>query len=160
VRRLALVAIVAGVVSVPAVGAARVTLSAPWVDATAQIAGWPVYVSCRVGSEGGYVVPLGHADNARRVIEVQPFVCTRLNGSLVRRAPAYSPASFRTAQAILVLVHEAVHLSSYAGWDSEALTECRAIQLVRTTALAHSTSTPTPATGRTSSLPHCDDVVV
>jgi hypothetical protein len=86
--------------------------------------------------DGGYIVPLGHAEPARRLIEVQPFVCRRLNTLLVRQSPAYSQASFETAQALLILVHESVHLSSYAGASDEALTECRAIQLLRTTALA------------------------
>jgi hypothetical protein len=35
----------------------------------------------------------------------------------------------------LVSVHESVHLSAYAGREDEALTECRAIQLLRETAL-------------------------
>jgi hypothetical protein len=39
------------------------------------------------------------------------------------------------AQALLVVVHESVHLSDYAGRTSEALTECRAIQLIHQTAL-------------------------
>jgi hypothetical protein len=135
VRGLTLTAIAVSVLAAPAWGTSSTLLSARWVDGIARISGRPVSVRCGV-VDGGYIVPLGHADRARRLIEVQPFVCNRLNAFLVREAPAYSQASFATAQALLILVHESVHLSSYSGNGDEALTECRAIQLIRTTALA------------------------
>jgi hypothetical protein len=50
-------------------------------------------------------------------------------------AAPYSSASYGEAFAVLVLTHEAVHLSDYTGAADEALTECRAIQLVRDVAL-------------------------
>ncbi len=79
---------------------------------------------------------LGHAYPARRVIGVRPWVCKRVNDALLDEPVPSSAASDRTAFALLVLTHEAVHLSDYAGAFDEALTECRAVQLVRDVALA------------------------
>ena len=79
---------------------------------------------------------LGHVNRARRMILVRPWICARMNASLRDEPAPGSPDSFRTAQALLVLTHEAVHLSTYSGKFDEALTECRALQLVRTVALA------------------------
>jgi hypothetical protein len=119
----------------PANAATHQRLDVRVVTAAASISGWPLSVSCDV-EHGGYTGALGHADRSRRVIEVQPFVCRRLNLLVGIQPPPYSSASFAAAQALLILVHEAVHLSSYAGANDEALTECRAIQLVDETALA------------------------
>jgi hypothetical protein len=81
------------------------------------------------------VEALGHVNWNRRLIEFAPFVCRNTNALAVAPARPYSHASFPQAQALLVLVHESVHLSDYEGNRDEALTECRAIQLLRESAL-------------------------
>jgi hypothetical protein len=98
------------------------------------IAGPHVRVECAVRDGGIYDV-LGHADWNRRVIELAPAVCGRLNGLASTPAPPSTTVSYAQAQALLVLVHESVHLSGYPGRKNEALTECRAIQLVHDAAL-------------------------
>jgi hypothetical protein len=101
------------------------------VAALEPVAGPGIGVDCHLNRPEA----LGHAFRARRVIGVRPWICRRANAALAGEPPLYSDASYRTALAILILTHEAVHLSSYTGATDEALTECRAIQLVRDVAL-------------------------
>jgi hypothetical protein len=100
----------------------------------ASIADPAVRVRCTV-SDPGMFEALGHVDRKRRLIELAPFICRHVNALVVTPAPPYSRSSFSQAQALLVLVHESVHLSDYVGRTDEALTECRAIQLVREASL-------------------------
>lgn len=101
------------------------------VAALEPIAGAGISVDCHLNRPEA----LGHAFRARRVIGVRPWVCRRANAALATQPEPFSEASYRTAFSILILTHEAVHLSSYAGATDEALTECRAIQLVHDVAL-------------------------
>lgn len=111
-------------------------LGAPGRAAVAVIAGPGVRVRCTIPpADAGLVEALGHADWDRRLIELRRAICRNVNALGSAPATAYSRASFAQAQALLVLVHESVHLSEYDGNRDEALTECRAIQLVRESAL-------------------------
>jgi hypothetical protein len=102
------------------------------VSALESVAGPGIKVDCALRRPEA----LGHAFLRRRVIGVRPWVCKRANGLLLDAAPPYTPDSYREAWAMLILTHEAVHLSDYSGAGDEALTECRALQLVREVALA------------------------
>jgi hypothetical protein len=113
--------------------AGRVELDAHVFPAVNAIAGRAVTVRC-TAVETGQFEALGHADFKHRLIELQPSLCRRVNELVTAPAPVGSAASRAQAQALLVLVHESVHLSSYAGRANEALTECRALQLVDTAA--------------------------
>lgn len=62
---------------------------------------------------------------------VKAWVCSTVNAFLRRPPALHTPASAKAAWAILVLTHESIHLSPYAGHHDEALTECRALQLVK-----------------------------
>jgi hypothetical protein len=105
-------------------------------SAVATIAGAPVRVRCTIRQEdAGLVEALGHASWERHLIELAPRVCRDANALVTTPGRAYSRASFAQAQALLVVVHESVHLSEYEGGTDEALTECRAVQLVRETAV-------------------------
>jgi hypothetical protein len=117
-------------VFVPAAGAASLDRHA--VSALETVAGPGVKVDCALRRPEAF----GHAFLQRRVIGVRPWVCKRANGLLLDAAPPYTPDSYPEAWALLILTHEAVHLSGYSGAGDEALTECRAIQLVREVALA------------------------
>jgi hypothetical protein len=117
-----------------AAGAAR--LDGRAVAALESVAGPRIAVHCRLRRPEA----LGHAFFARRVIGVRPWICRRVNGLLLDAPEPYSPDSYLAAWAVLILTHEAVHLSDYAGARNEALTECRAIQLVRQVALALGTT--------------------
>lgn len=143
--RLVLCAFVLCVGSVGAVpAAARRPASAPGATATmlnervrtvvASIAGAEVRLVC-VAPDNPLYEALGHADWQHREIELAPPICRGLSALAVSTARPYTAASFTQAQALLVLVHESVHLSDYSGRTNEALTECRAIQLVREAAL-------------------------
>jgi hypothetical protein len=118
----------------PAGGATELQLNAEAVNAVATIAGHGMPVRCAV-PRAGAAEALGHADWRRETIELAPSVCRRVNALAAEPAQPQSPASYSQAEALLVLVHESVHLSSYSGSYDEALTECRAIQLVRGAAL-------------------------
>jgi len=114
----------------------RLQLSSEVREAVLAIAGPPVRVRCSIRSgDSGVVDALGHANWERSLIELAPRICR--NANVLSTAPArpYSGASFAQALALLVVVHESVHLSRYEGHTDEALTECRAIQLVREAAL-------------------------
>ena len=124
-----LVVVFTGLALVATASAAR--LDRRVVLALEPIAGWGISVDCRLDRPEA----LGHAFTVRRVIGVRPWVCRRVNAALSGEPTAYSAASYRLAFAVLVLTHEAVHLSSYAGAFDEALTECRAIQLVHDVAV-------------------------
>jgi hypothetical protein len=104
--------------------------------AVVSIAGAPVAVRCSIRpGDGGLVEPLGHAVWNTRLIELAPRICRTANTLATTPARPYSRGSFTQAQALLVVVHESVHVSDYSGRSDEALTECRAIQLVREAAL-------------------------
>ncbi len=90
------------------------------------VAGRAIHVDCSYAdaSSPGEAIP------SIATTYVYPSICRRIN-SFARAVPAAgSSASYAAAQAILVLTHESVHLSSYVGHTDESLTECRAIQLV------------------------------
>jgi hypothetical protein len=143
------VLLVTSVASAAAVLAAAATagVPAPGVQSSIQlrpelravlagIADPPMSVRCSIPArDQGMFEVLGHADWAGRVIELAPSVCQRANALVASAARPYSRASYQQAQALLVGVHESVHLSVYSGHEDEALTECRAIQLVRKAAL-------------------------
>lgn len=114
----------------PIAGAASLDRHA--VSALETVSGAGIKVDCALRRPEA----LGHAFLQRRVIGVKPWVCRLANGLLLDAAPPYTPDSYQEAWAMLILTHEAVHLSSYAGARDEALTECRAIQLVREVAQA------------------------
>jgi len=136
-RRLFAVLVVAGLaVSASARAAPEVQLVPKAMNAVTAITDATVRVRCSVAPQGQAFESLGHADWLRQRIEVAPFVCLRVDALAVHAEAAYSHGSFLQAQALLILVHEAVHLSDYEGRTDEALTECRAIQLVRAAALA------------------------
>ena len=121
---------VVGVLLATATSAAH--LDARAISALQSVVGTNARVECRLNRPEA----LGHVDRARRVISVRPWICRRVNNALLDEPAPYSPSSYRTAFALLVLTHEAVHLSGYEGRFDEALTECRALQLVRDVALA------------------------
>src|SRR5262249_23483407 len=92
-----------------------------------------VRVRCTI-TQGGVFDALGHVDWRLRRIELAPRICRSLNGLVSAAAPAYPPALVTQGEALLVLGHESVPLSTYEGRSDEALTECRAIQLVHAAA--------------------------
>jgi hypothetical protein len=102
------------------------------VIALETVAGPGIKVNCALRRPEA----LGHAFVQRRVIGVRPWVCRRINGLLLDAALLDTADSYAEAWSLLILTHEAVHLSSYDGAADEALTECRAIQLVRDVARA------------------------
>jgi hypothetical protein len=102
------------------------------VAALESVAGPRITVNCTLQRPEA----LGHAFVARRAIGVRPWVCRRLNQLLLDAPEPYTSDSYLAAWAVLILTHEAVHLSDYTGAGDEALTECRAVQLVREVALA------------------------
>jgi len=105
-------------------------------QAVLGIAGPRVRVRCSIRpGDGGFVEVLGHADWELRLIELAPRICRNANTLVTAPAKPYSRASFVQAKALLVVVHESVHLSGYAGAFDEELTECRSIQLIAETAL-------------------------
>src|SRR5262245_4590227 len=108
------------------------TLDRHAVSALETVAGPGVKVDCALRRPEA----LGHAFVQRRVIGVRPWVCRRANGLLLDGAAPYTHDSNVEAWALLILTHEAVHLSNDPGAADEALAECRAIQLVREVALA------------------------
>jgi hypothetical protein len=113
-----------------------VQLQARPLAAVAAIAVPPVRVRCTIPpADAGEVDALGHVVWKKRLIELAPSICRNANALAFSPARPYSRASYRQAQAVLVVVHESVHLSDYIGRTDEALTECRAIQLVREAAL-------------------------
>jgi len=117
---------------------ARAARRAPLIRAEAYavvgaIAGPDVRVRCTITQDGVFDA-LGHVDWRMRRIELAPRICRRLNGLVSAAATPATSASFTQAEALLVLVHESVHLSTYEGRSDEALTECRAIQLVHVAA--------------------------
>ena len=119
-----------------ATAARGLQLAAPGRAAITAIAGPGVRVRCTIPpAHVGLVETLGHVVWDQRLIELRPVICKNLNALGSLPATPYSKASFAQAQAFLVLVHESVHLSEYDGARDEALTECRAIQLIRETAL-------------------------
>ena len=89
-----------------------------------------------------------------RQIERQPALCRSLNELADGPAPSATPVSFAEPQALLVLTHEAVHLSRYPGRRPEALSECRALQLVHDTALTISVDDTTARTLGHEALPY------
>jgi hypothetical protein len=114
----------------------RLQLSSQVREAVLAIAGPPVRIRCSVrSSDAGVTEALGHANWDQSLIELAPRICRNANALQTAPARPYSGASFAQALALLVVVHEAVHLSRYEGHTDEALTECRAIQLVREAAV-------------------------
>jgi hypothetical protein len=141
-RLLRLLALLLALLLLPTAAAAApgarssVQLRAEMRGALATIADGPVRVRCSIPpADRGFVETLGHVVWSRRVIELAPGICRGANSLVQAPAAPYSNASFLQARALLVSVHESVHLSAYAGREDEALTECRAIQLVQETAL-------------------------
>jgi hypothetical protein len=102
------------------------------VTALETVSGAPITVNCRLQRPEA----LGHAFFAARVIGVRTWVCRRMNALVLDAPEPYTPDSYLASWAVLILTHEAVHLSDYSGAHDEALTECRAIQLVRDVARA------------------------
>ena len=134
-RKLAVPTLVAGLALAAAAAAApQLQLRPAAAYVVASIAGSDVRVRC-TAPHGGMFRAFGHADWTRRLIELAPSVCRRVNAVVEAPARPYSPASYSQAEAMLVLVHESVHLSRYAGRKDEALTECLALQLVEGAAL-------------------------
>lgn len=76
----------------------------------------------------GYAQPAYRRQPA--IVWVKPYVCRQVNGLWQRR-----PVSDLTARALLVLTHETLHVSSFSGARDEALTECRALQMVSSVAV-------------------------
>jgi hypothetical protein len=132
---LALLLLPAAAAAAPA-ATSSLELRAEMRGALAPVADGPVRVRCSIPpAHRGLVEALGHVVWSRRLIELAPGICRGANSLVQAPAAPYSNASFLQARALLVSVHESVHLSAYAGREDEALTECRAIQLVRETAL-------------------------
>lgn len=135
-RRLAIAGAAAVVLAVTACAATArpFHVQGGVLDAVEWIAGPSVSLRCTDPVQGQFEA-LGHADREHRVVELAPRLCRRLDSLVSAPAAAYSAASYTQAQAVLVLVHESVHLSAYEGSTDEALTECRALQLVDAAAL-------------------------
>jgi hypothetical protein len=98
------------------------------------VSGHPVQVHCGV-EHGGYIDVLGHSDRGLRLIELHPRICGRLDNLVAAPAPIGTAASAAESEALLVALHEAVHLSAYGAHADEAEVECRAVQLVAPAAL-------------------------
>jgi hypothetical protein len=128
VKRFAFILVSPLLFAVPAEAA---SLDLHVVAALESVAGPGITVNCRLRRPEA----LGHAFFARRVIGVRPWICLRVNRLVLDPPEPYTSDSYLAAWAVLILTHEAVHLSGYAGARDEALTECRAIQLVREVAL-------------------------
>jgi hypothetical protein len=114
--------------------AAELQLQPAAAYVVASIAGPSVRVHC-TAPHGNLFQAVGHVDWTQQLIELAPSVCRRVNALVDTPATPHSRASYAQAEAMLVLVHESVHLSRYAGRRDEALTECRALQLVEWAAL-------------------------
>ncbi len=136
--RLVLCAVI-GSVLLASLGAGTTTsagiplLPSSVASAISTVSGEPVHIRCEV-LHGGYIDVMGHSDRRLRLIELHPTICLRLDRLAAQTSPPGTPAFLEEGEALLVAVHEAVHLSPYGSGASEALVECRAVQLVATVA--------------------------
>lgn len=115
------------------IAAGRAQLAQPVVTALEYVSGTPLHTRCVV-DQGGYIEPEGHAGRRLRLIELQPAICRRLDALAATPAPVGSRALADESAALLVAVHEAVHLSPYGAEADEGHVECMAVQLVDITA--------------------------
>jgi len=131
---IGLAALVTGSIATAQTPAAAAHLARSVSAAIANVSGTPVRVRCDV-TDGGYIDLMGHADRRHRLIELHPGICRRLDDLAAPPAPVGTPAFAAESEALLVAMHEAVHLSPYGAGTDEALVECRAVQLVATAAV-------------------------
>ena len=97
------------------------------------VSGHPLHVQCGV-QHGGYIDVMGHSDRRLRLIELHPGICRRLDNLVSAPAPVGTATFASESEAVLVALHEAVHLSPYGAHAGEAEVECRAVQLVASAA--------------------------
>lgn len=104
-------------------GADRATTEARLTREAARIAGRPVVLECdeRYSFTGARSDALGVAFPRRALTYLHPSVCRALHDVLRGETAAREP----TAEALVVLAHEAVHLR---GERREGVTECLALQ--------------------------------
>lgn len=106
-----------------------VALAHTVVTVIGTVSGHPVHVQCGV-QHGGYIDVMGHSDRRLRLIELHPRICRRLDDLVTAPAPVGTATFAAESEALLVAMHEAVHLSPYGAQAGEAEVECRAVQLV------------------------------
>jgi hypothetical protein len=96
-----------------------------------QPLGWAPFSEEYAIVRGGEETSLrGIADSARNRIDLDPGVCAGLASYLRRTRPhSLSYENFETAQALIVLTHQAEHLKAPATGEAEV--ECYAVQHVR-----------------------------
>jgi hypothetical protein len=105
------------------------TLKPVAYNALRSVAGSYRYaVDCTYGpqdtEEEGLALPPYHGERAQ--VFVRPWICAAANRAASGRWNASNGAQ---ALALLVLVHESVHVSPFVGARVEHLTECRALTL-------------------------------
>jgi hypothetical protein len=76
-------------------------------------------------AEEGLALPPYHGERAQ--VFVRPWICAAANRAASGR---WDASNGTQAMALLVLVHESVHVSPFAGARVEHLTECRALALL------------------------------
>lgn len=64
------------------------------------------------------------------MIFVKPFVCRALNLLVTSGCPGSPQGQFDAGSALIIMIHESVHLSPFAGARDEALTQAQALTLV------------------------------
>jgi len=99
-----------------------------------RIAGSDAHLNCsKLPSRlGAY----GVANQELRMWFVLPGLCREANWFRRHQAAPYTKESFRQALALLVMTHESIHLSkTFPGAQSEAQTECLALQVVHDVAV-------------------------
>ena len=98
------------------------------------IAERPFQLDCTYAAHDAEGLALPAWNGLPASIYVKPWVCERIDH---RYGSERQPVGLSAlAKALLVLTHESVHVSDFAGARDEALTECQALQLVATVARA------------------------
>ncbi|MCR4340784.1 MAG: hypothetical protein NUW01_12960 [Gemmatimonadaceae bacterium] len=95
---------------------------------TAGIRGFDVDCTYNALS-GGLAVAYPAWNGAPARVYTRPWICTAVNRAY-RRSWRGADRTGKTAYALLVLTHEAIHLSGYPGARDERLTECEALRLL------------------------------
>jgi hypothetical protein len=106
------------------------TLEPAAYNALRSVAGsYPYAIDCTYGPrdtvEEGLALPPYRGERAQ--VYVRPWICAATNRAASGR---WNASNGTQAMALLVLVHESVHVSPFVGARVEHLTECRALTLL------------------------------
>jgi hypothetical protein len=93
------------------------------------VGSYPYAIDCTYGPrdtvEEGLALPPYRGERAQ--VYVRPWICAAANRAAAGR---WNGSNGTQAMALLVLVHESVHVSPFVGARVEHLTECRALTLL------------------------------